>query len=86
MEFATSKELRLNAGKMLRNVKSGQRFVITYRGKPVALLVPFDNQVTEEMPSRSYEEAWEDIEQTLSETEAEYSDWTAAIKESRRQP
>jgi len=44
MEFATSKKLRLRAGEILAKVRAGGRFIITYRGKPVALLVPAEKE------------------------------------------
>lgn len=84
INFSTSKELRIKAGEIIKKVQRGERFVITYRGKPVALMVPFAADVLEEMVPRAYEEAWKDIEQTLNETEAAYPDWEEAIKESRR--
>jgi len=84
IHFATSKELRQNAGEIMQKIKKGERYIVTYRGKPVALLLPFPTGPVEEMVPRAYEEAWRDIEATLHETEAKYPRWDDAIRESRR--
>ncbi|MGQ9533508.1 MAG: type II toxin-antitoxin system Phd/YefM family antitoxin [Desulfotomaculales bacterium] len=42
MIFVTTKELRLHYGTILERVRCGERVAITYRGKPVACLVPFE--------------------------------------------
>ncbi|MDW7730104.1 MAG: type II toxin-antitoxin system prevent-host-death family antitoxin [Bacillota bacterium] len=85
VQFATSKELRLQAGRIIKQVQDGERFIVTYRGKPVALMLPFSPETMQEMVPREYEEAWSDIENRINETEAEYSSWDEAISESRRQ-
>ena len=84
LKFATSKELRLRAGDILKSVKKGDRYIVTYRGKPVALVLPFSEQNVGEPSPRPYEEAWADIEKTINESEAAYSSWERAIDESRR--
>jgi prevent-host-death family protein len=83
MKFATSKELRLRTGEILEKVRAGGRFAITYRGKPVALLVPFEED--EELSPRPYAEAWADLQRALEATEPYYPDWRDALRESRRQ-
>jgi prevent-host-death family protein len=42
-ERAGVRELRQNLSKYLERVKEGSRFEVTERGKPVALLVPLDD-------------------------------------------
>ncbi|MEW6425972.1 MAG: type II toxin-antitoxin system prevent-host-death family antitoxin [Bacillota bacterium] len=84
MEFATSKELRLRAGEILAKVRAGRRFIITYRGKPVALLVPVEIEEAGFTP-RPYAEAWADIEQALENSAPYYPGWREALRESRRQ-
>ncbi|HOX92359.1 MAG TPA: type II toxin-antitoxin system prevent-host-death family antitoxin [Spirochaetales bacterium] len=37
----TTKELRIQPGKIIDQVSSGQEITITYRGKPLARIVPF---------------------------------------------
>ncbi len=84
LKFATSKELRLKTGEIIKGVRKGDRYIVTYRGKPVALVLPFPEQNTVEQAPRPYEEAWADIEKTINESEAAYSSWENAINESRR--
>jgi len=84
INFTTSKELRQKTGNILAEIKKGERYVITYRGKPVALMLPFPAEEAEKLVPRAYEEAWQDIELTLQESEAEYASWEEAINASRR--
>lgn len=86
MEFATTKELRLNVRKILEKAKSGKKIAITYRGKPIAIVAPFESAIVEEesRPLRSIEEAWQDIEAQLSRTEPAFPGWKEAISYSRR--
>jgi len=39
---ATAKDLRFNSKKLLDTVNRGEEVVITYRGKPCAKLVPYE--------------------------------------------
>ena len=84
LKFATSKELRLRAGEIIKSVKKGDRYIVTYRGKPVAIVLPFSEQSINEPSPRPYEEAWADIEKTINESEAAYSSWEEALNESRK--
>jgi prevent-host-death family protein len=43
-ERAGVRELRQNLSKYLERVKAGRRFEVTERGRPVALLVPLDEE------------------------------------------
>ena len=40
----TAKDLRFHAKELIETVKRGEEVVITYRGKPCAKLVPFENE------------------------------------------
>jgi prevent-host-death family protein len=82
IKFTTSQELR--TGDIINSVKNGDRYIVTYRGKPVALVLPFSDQQVRELTPRLYEDAWADIEKTINESEAAYSNWDEAISESRR--
>lgn len=84
LKFATSKELRLRAGDILKSVNNGDRYIVTYRGKPVAIVLPFSEQNDSKPSPRPYEEAWADIEMTIKESEANYENWEKAIDKSRR--
>jgi prevent-host-death family protein len=41
---ATAKDLRFQSRELLNTVKRGKEAVITYRGKPCAKLVPYQNE------------------------------------------
>ena len=84
INFTTSKELRQKTGDIIADIKKGERYIITYRGKPVALMLPFPVEEAEKLVPRAYEEAWQEIEMTLQESEAEYASWEEAINASRR--
>lgn len=45
MEVST-KELRIQPGKIIEQVSIGQEITITYRGKPLARIVPFESPAT----------------------------------------
>lgn len=83
IKFTTCKEMRLRTGDIINNVKKGDRYIVTYRGKPVALVLPFSDQQVSELTPRFYKHAWADIEKTITENEAAYSNWNEAISESR---
>ncbi|HQE69481.1 MAG TPA: type II toxin-antitoxin system prevent-host-death family antitoxin [Rectinema sp.] len=42
----TTKELRIQPGKIIKHVAKGQEVIITYRGKALAKIVPFKNEKT----------------------------------------
>ena len=42
----TTKELRIQPGKIIKHVAKGQEVIITYRGKALAKIVPFKNENT----------------------------------------
>ena len=41
---ATAKDLRFQSRELLNTVNRGEEIVITYRGKPCAKLVPYQNE------------------------------------------
>ncbi|MEW6049084.1 MAG: type II toxin-antitoxin system prevent-host-death family antitoxin [Bacillota bacterium] len=83
MIFVTTKELRLHYGTILERVRRGERVAITYRGKPVACLVPFGEHQEGNASLRPFEVAWRDIEATLHATEPPYPDVETALRKSR---
>ncbi len=44
----TTKELRIQPGKIIDQVSIGQEITITYRGKPLAKIVPFQTSTNDE--------------------------------------
>lgn len=60
----TTKELRIQPGKILDQVSIGQEVTITYRGKPLARIVPFRNK--EDAEGISMFGLWKDHESDMS--------------------
>ena len=44
---ATAKDLRFHSKELIETVNRGEEVVITFRGKPCAKLVPFENEKRE---------------------------------------
>ncbi|WP_420627576.1 type II toxin-antitoxin system Phd/YefM family antitoxin [Candidatus Leptofilum sp.] len=42
---ATAKDLRFNVKELLDTVSRGEEVIITYRGKPQAKLIPFEDEI-----------------------------------------
>lgn len=86
MEFATVKEVRQDLKRLLESVDAGEQVIITRRGKPVAVLSPFDLEAdpkVEEPPLRPFEEAWEKLEEALERSQPAFSSWQEALASSR---
>ncbi len=49
MKFVGGRELRNNTGKVLRAVQEGEKVILTKRGKPVAALVPLEEDEVERL-------------------------------------
>jgi prevent-host-death family protein len=45
---ATAKDLRFNVKALLDTVTRGEEVIITYRGKPIAKLIPFEDELGSE--------------------------------------
>lgn len=45
---ATAKDLRFNSKELLETVKRGEEVIITYRGKPCAKIIPYEDSVPAE--------------------------------------
>ena len=44
----TTKELRIQPSKIIEQVSVGQEITVTYRGKPLAKIIPFQSLVSNE--------------------------------------
>jgi len=84
MKYVTAKELRLRTRQILEEAGSGQQIAVTYRGKPVAVLLPFDEEA--EFTVRPYAEAWKDIDAALARSRPAYRRVEDALRASRRRP
>ena len=56
---ATAKELRLNSKELIDSVKRGEEVVITFRGKPCAKLVPYQ-EIKKQTERNELFGMWED--------------------------
>ena len=82
MGIITAKELKNRTGEILRRVRSGEKILVTRRGKPCAVIeFPGKEEEEKEIFSlRSFNAAWKDILHTLKKTEPEFKNWEEAIK------
>ena len=79
MGTVTAKQLKQRTGKIIKRLKSGERFTLTHRGKPVAIInpsLPEDKSFPPDL--RSFDEAWEDIERALEKTKPPFKSWKEA--------
>lgn len=84
MKSVTAKDLKNQTGKVLKMVEAGQKVLITMRSKPFAVLSPFSEQELQAAEFRPYEEAWNDIEDTLRASQPKFPSVHEAMKWSRR--
>ena len=62
---ATAKDLRFHSKELIDTVKRGEEVVITFRGKPCAKLVPFENE-KESKSNNDLFGIWKDHTETIS--------------------
>ena len=82
MKYITVKELRLHTRRLLQEAQAGEEIAVTYRGKPLALLVSFEEDAG--FRPRSFEAAWPEIEATLAQNPPQYRTPEEAMKAARR--
>ncbi len=56
------RDLKTHASQIIKRVRRGARYVITYRGRPVALLAPLENIPEGWRPNREAPSPWEELE------------------------
>lgn len=81
MGIITAKQLKQKTGEVIKKVRSGERLTVTYRGKPVAVIVPStqkEKKALEEL--RSFDDSWKDIEETLQKTKPKFKGWREATE------
>jgi len=86
MGTVTAKQLKQKTGEIIRRVKAGERLTVTHRGKPVAVMLPPSGDQgisTEDL--RPFDQAWEEIEASLSRTKPEFKNWREAMKWARKE-
>ena len=66
-------------------MRAGEKITITYRGRPIALIMPSSEKEPDILKElRSFEEAWRDIEATLERAEPQFRSWQEAMIGSER--
>lgn len=83
MKSCSARELKNHTGEILRQVGSGEKILITKRGKPCAVLSPVENGQLSEKSIRPFQEAWMEIEKTLRTSQPEFETWQEAMRWSR---
>ncbi len=85
MKTMTAKELKNHTGEAMQTVFKGEEVVVTFRGKPAAVILPFANAKKEKpLKLRPFEEAWKDIERTLKKTTPKFTRWQEAVAWTRK--
>jgi prevent-host-death family protein len=81
----TAKQLKQKTGEIIRRVKAGERLTVTHRGKPVAVMLPPQGDQGGSMEDlRPFDQAWEEIEASLSRTKPEFKNWREATTWARK--
>ena len=84
MGTVTANQLKQRTGEIIKRLKSGERFTLTHRGKPVAVINPSLSEEKSFSPDlRSFDEAWEDIERALKKTKPPFKSWKEATRWAR---
>jgi prevent-host-death family protein len=84
MGTVTAKQLKQRTGEIIKRLKSGERFTLTHRGKPVAVINPSLSEEKSFSPDlRSFDEAWKDIERALKKTKPPFKSWEEATRWAR---
>ena len=86
MPFATAKDLRTRTREILRVVQTGERVIVTYRGRPVAVLSPANEAPDVADDLRSITDAWPDILRTVRATRPAFRRAEDALRATRRRP
>lgn len=79
MKIVTARELKNRTGKIIREAREGEQFLVTVRGKPAAAIAPAAILKKESLGLRPPEESWADIEETLKASAGPFKDWREAM-------
>jgi prevent-host-death family protein len=86
MVTVTAKQLKQKTGEIIRRVRSGERLTVTHRGRPVAVMLPPQDENEALLEGlRPFDQAWEEIEASLERTKPEFRNWREAMKWTRRE-
>jgi len=86
MVTVTAKQLKQKTGEIIRRVKAGERLTVTYRGRPVTVILPQPADGADRSEDLlPFEQAWREIEASLERTEPEFKNWREAMKWARKE-
>lgn len=80
MKTMTAKELKNHTGEAMRSVSRGEKIMVTLRGEPTAVILPFaeaKKKISFEL--RHFQDAWEDIERSLKASKPKFKTWQEAL-------
>ncbi|GAB6887515.1 hypothetical protein JCM13304A_10130 [Desulfothermus okinawensis JCM 13304] len=81
INIVTAKELKQRTGEIIKRIRAGEKLTITYRGRPVAAIIPISEKEEGTVKSlRPFKDAWRDIEKALDKTEPYFSGWEEATR------
>jgi prevent-host-death family protein len=83
MKPMTARDLKNSTGEVVRTLKRGESILLTFRGKPLATIVPIGTEDRQPVRIRPYAEAWAQIEAELQTTQPRFASWQEAEDESR---
>ena len=79
MGIVTAKQLKQKTGDVIKRIKSGERLILTYRGKPLAVIEPAtEKDIKQPDAVCDPVKAWERIESALKSTSPEFRNWREA--------
>lgn len=85
MKTMTARDLKNHTGEVMRAIAKREEVVVTFRGRPAAVILPFEETKKKaRMEIRPFEEAWEDIEDALKRTKPAFRSWQEGIQWSRK--
>ena len=84
MRTVTAEQLKQRTMEIIKRLEAGERFTLTHRGKPVAVINPSLSEEKSFSPDlRSFDEAWKDIERTLEKAKSPFKSWKEATRWAR---
>ncbi|MBI4615567.1 MAG: type II toxin-antitoxin system prevent-host-death family antitoxin [Planctomycetes bacterium] len=78
MKAVAARELKNRTGDVMRALRRGETLLLTFRGKPVATIIPCGDDRARTLEIQRYEEAWEEIENALRTSAPRFVSWREA--------
>lgn len=84
MKVVSARELKNRTGEALRYIAQGGKVVVTRRGKPLAVIMPYQELQPDDEVLRPLPEAWSEITEALRRHPPRFRSWQEALRWSRR--